>query len=70
MYMEWTSAIEGSTAYHCYFPKKRLIKILHEIYGINDFHIFLRNYIWDDTEYLMAEFERRGWNYKKVPVAF
>lgn len=70
MFMEFATGEEGSTAYHCYFPKKRLIKVLHEVYGINDFRGFLQNYLWDDTEYIMGEFERRGWHYKKIPVAF
>lgn len=69
MYMEFATGVEGSTAYLCYFNKKRLIKILHS-WGINDFRGFLKNYIWDDTDAMMCEFEDRGWSYKKVACEF
>ena len=69
MYMEFATGIEGSTAYLCYFNKKRLIKILHS-WGINDFRGFLKNYIWYDTDAMMCEFEDRGWSYKKVACEF
>ena len=69
MYMEFATGVEGSTAYLCYFNKKRLIKILHS-WGINDFRGFLKNYIWDDTDAMMCEFEDRGWSYKKETIPF
>lgn len=69
MFMEFATGVEGSTAYLCYFNKKRLIKILHS-WGINDFREFLKNYIWDDTDAMMCEFEERGWSYKKVACEF
>lgn len=69
MFMEFATGVEGSTAYLCYFNKKRLIKILHS-WGINDFREFLKNYIWDDTDAMMCEFEDRGWSYKKVACEF
>ena len=69
MFMEFATGVEGSTAYLCYFNKKRLIKILHS-WGINDFRDFLKNYIWYDTDAMMCEFEDRGWSYKKVACEF
>lgn len=69
MFMEFATGVEGSTAYLCYFNKKRLIKILHS-WGINDFREFLKNYIWYDTDAMMCEFEDRGWSYKKVACEF
>ena len=69
MYMEFATGIEGSTAYQCYFNKKRLIKILHG-WGINDFRGFLWSHTWGDTEAVMNEFDEHGWNYKKVACDF
>lgn len=69
MFMDFATGSEGSEAYECWFNKKRLIKVLHS-WGINDFREFLKNYIWDDTEAIMQEFEARGWKYKKIAVDF
>lgn len=69
MFMEFATGVEGSTAYQCYFNKKRLIKILHG-WGINDFREFLWSHTWDDTEAVMNEFDEHGWNYKKVACDF
>ena len=69
MFMDFATGSEGSKAYECWFNKKRLIKVLHS-WGINDFREFLKNYIWDDTEAIMQEFEDPGWKYKKIVVDF
>lgn len=69
MFMDFATGSEGGEAYECWFNKKRLIKVLHS-WGINDFREFLKNYIWDDTEAIMQEFEARGWKYKKIAVDF
>ena len=51
------------------FNKKRLIRVLASL-GISDWKAFLYNYQADDTQLMMDEFDKRGWNYKKVSIPF
>ena len=69
MFMELVTWVEGSDVYQCWFNKKKFIKILNSL-GISDWKFFLYNYTTDDTQLMMDEFEKRGWQYKKINILF
>ena len=69
MFMELVTWVEGSDVYQCWFNKKKFIKILNQL-GISDWKFFLYNYTADDTQLMMDEFEKRGWQYKKINILF
>ena len=69
MFMELVTWVEGSDVYQCWFNKKKLIKVLNSL-GISDWKAFLYNYQADETQLMMDEFDKRGWNYKKVSIPF